>query len=129
MPIPISILTLMSCSSRLPAAGAAPPSPAVVLGRDPTAHVLGAVDDLGTSHFSAREKPHRLTIDERDVLQVENDAIVRHGREQLLQTLRMLDVEHSAEDENTRAALCGLVDSISHLVRSARPARGSVLNR
>src|SRR5262245_22994902 len=91
------------------------PSPAAVLGGDPTAHVLGAVDDLGTIYFSAREKPHRLTIDERDVLQVENDAIVRHGREQLLQPLRVLDVEHSAEDENACAVPCGLVDSIGHV--------------
>src|SRR6267142_2886228 len=90
------------------------PITGAVLRGDPTAHVLGAVDDLCARHFDAREKSHRVTIDECDVLQIENDAIARRSRQQLLQPRRVLDVEHPAQDEHARAGLCGLVDSIRH---------------
>src|SRR5262249_16867099 len=39
------------------------------------------------------------------------------------QPLRVLDVEHSAEDENACAVPCGLVDSIGHVACSVRPTR------
>jgi hypothetical protein len=70
---PVKVLVNSSISTR--------PSLAAVLRSDPTAHVLGAVDDLGSRHFAAREKPHRVTIDERDVLQIENDSIAGHARQ------------------------------------------------
>jgi hypothetical protein len=46
-----------------------------------------------------------------------------NGRQELLQPRRVLDVEHSAQDENARASLCGLVDSKGHPACSARPTR------
>jgi hypothetical protein len=48
------------------------------------AHVLGAVHDLGSRPFDAVEKPHRRAIDKSDVPQVEDDATVWLGRQQLL---------------------------------------------
>src|SRR3989442_9269912 len=66
-------------------------SPAFVLRRDPTTHVLRAVDDLGSRHFDPREKAHRRPIDEGDdILQIEYDATGRRGREQLLQGTSVL---------------------------------------
>src|SRR5215813_11228345 len=88
---------------------------ALAFGRDPAAHVLGAVDDLDARHFNAREEPHRGAIDEGDVPEIEHDPAVRRGREQLLQPRCVLGVEHSAEDENIRAGLCGLMNSVRHL--------------
>src|SRR5262249_38422871 len=88
---------------------------AVVLRRDPTAHVLGAVDDLDSCQFSAREKAYRGPIDEGNVPQIENGAAGRRACEQLLQPFRMLGVQHSAQDEDARAGLPGLVDSVGHV--------------
>ena len=59
-------------------------SPALVLCRDPAAHVVGTVDELGARHLRAREKFHRGPIDERHVLQIENNAASARRREQLL---------------------------------------------
>ena len=41
---------------------------------DPTAHVLGAIDEDGARRVHARQKRDRLSIDERHIGEIEKDA-------------------------------------------------------
>src|SRR5262245_32696050 len=90
-------------------------SQAFVLGRDPAADVLGAVDELGPRHLDPREKLHRGPIDQRDVPQIENNAARGRRREEFLEPRCMLLVEDTTQDEDVRAGLDRVVDPIGHV--------------
>jgi len=75
----------------------------LVLRDDPAANVIGAVHDPNPSNFNPRQKLHRFPTDQSDILQIEEDATVVLGVQQLLQPPHMFIVHFSAQGEDDRA--------------------------
>lgn len=87
-----------------------------LLRRDPTADVLGTVQEDSTCRFGSREKSHGVPIDQHDVYQVEHDASSGLARQECLQSGHMILVHFAAQRENNFVRARRAVNSVRHLV-------------
>ena len=75
---------------------------AVSLCGDPDAHVLRAVDESNAGGLQARQKLDRRPVDQCDVLEIEDEAMVGIAREELLQPGGVLAIDVSTQREYDR---------------------------
>jgi hypothetical protein len=73
---------------------------------DPTAHVLGAIDEDGTRRFHTRQKRDRISIDERHIGEIEKDAAIGLRCHEGLQVGDLTPVHVSADQEGHASGIC-----------------------